>query len=378
MLHSLLPRIVLVILSLSFPNFLHAASAPPSYEIIDLGALQTTGSVNGINDNGQVVGNNTAPFVYDNGTFTTLTASGGYLGYAVGLNNAGQVAARFTPNGQGGNSFASLYAGGVLTQLGTISGASGTSQSAGINSSGQIVGNSSYPSDNTAKQHAFLYSGGVMHDIDSLGGTYSYALAVNNTGQVAGYVNASGGTYFHAFLFTGGSMTDLGTLTGGLESMAACLNASGQVAGKANSAGDDFPTRSPLHAFLYSGGTMTDLGTLGGNASQAEGINDAGSVVGTSLLAGNTVSHAFLHTGGTMYDLNTLIAAQGNPGNITLTEAVAINSHGWIVGKGTVPTAGSTGGQKNVGQAGNFHAFLAKPRATRALATECLLLLGSQ
>jgi probable HAF family extracellular repeat protein len=53
-------------------------------------------------------------------------------------------------------------------------------------------------------------------------------------------------------------MTDLGTL-GGTTSAANGLNAVGQVVGlSATTSGDQ-------HAFLYSGGIMTDLGTLGAN-----------------------------------------------------------------------------------------------------------------
>ena len=77
------------------------------------------------------------------------------------------------------------------------------------------------------------------------------------------------------------SITDLGYAVN-----PTCINNNGQVAG-------DFetpPFSGNYHAFLYSGGTLTDLGTLGGSSSQAYGINDNGQVVGES-------GNAFLYSG---------------------------------------------------------------------------------
>src|SRR5215510_14995213 len=72
------------------------------------------------------------------------------------------------------------------------------------------------------------------------------------------------------------SITDLGTL-GGATSTACGINDRGQVAGNSAIASGE------LHAFLWDGGTMTDLGTLPGRAfSGARFINNRGQVVGSS------------------------------------------------------------------------------------------------
>jgi probable HAF family extracellular repeat protein len=63
------------------------------------------------------------------------------------------------------------------------------------------------------------------------------------------------------------------------------------------------------HAFLYTGHQMTDLGTLGDgeNASSGTGINNMGQVVGTVDFATGD-SHAFLYYDGQMTDLGTFPA----------------------------------------------------------------------
>jgi len=52
-----------------------------------------------------------------------------------------------------------------------------------------------------------------MTDLGTLGGTESLARGINDSGQVVGY-SATASGHWYAFLYYGGTMADLGTLGG--------------------------------------------------------------------------------------------------------------------------------------------------------------------
>jgi probable HAF family extracellular repeat protein len=275
------------------------------YLVTDLGP----GYYTALNDAGQVAGSSSAgpgetyhAYLYSGGTKTDLGLFGGTDTYATALNNAGQVVGYSLSGTTGPQGF--LYSQGKMTSL------SGLGAVAGINDAGQVVGNTN---------HATLYGGGVLTDLGTLGGDSSSAAGINASGRVAGWSYTAQGAN-HAFLYSGGKMTDLGSLGGG-SSFAFGLNFSGQVVGQAT-----LPSTIP-HAFLYSGGKMIDLGNLGLGASSAYAINNVDQIVGWSSTP-SAPKHAFLYTGGKMIDLNTLLP-QGTA--FTLNVAYAINNRGQIL-----------------------------------------------
>lgn len=72
-----------------------------------------------------------------------------------------------------------------------------------------------------------------------------------------------------------GRMRELPGL-GGRESWASAINNRGQVAGYSKTKARD------SHAVLWQNGKVIDVGTLGGAWSYAEAINDRGEIVGSS------------------------------------------------------------------------------------------------
>jgi probable HAF family extracellular repeat protein len=207
------------------------------------------------------------------------------------------------------------------------------SETHGMNSSGGVVGE--FEVTNSISVGAFWFHDGSRTDLGHLAGTpYAIAWAVNTTNQIVGESNMGFDT--HAFLYTNGVMSDLGTLggsfTGGYSS-AHAINGSGQIVGESSTS---FMSANTIHAVLYNGTTKTDLGAIGGNYSSANGINSAGVVVGESdvVQAGVTNVHAFVYTNSPMKDLGTLGGAYSS--------AKGINDSATIVGESDEVISGVT------------------------------------
>jgi probable HAF family extracellular repeat protein len=144
-----------------------------------------------------------------------------------------------------------------------------------------------------------------MQDIGTLGG-FSTAFAINNAGEIVGEslttATATTAANTRAFLFANGTMRDLGAVNGG-SSSARAINNVGQIVGFTSTPGaaDVFPPQDK-HAMIFtlSDNTMRDLNALipansGWVLLSANGINDAGQIVGEGVHNGNSGS-AFLLT----------------------------------------------------------------------------------
>ena len=223
-----------------------------------------------------------------------------------------------------------------VTDLGTLGG--NESYAYGVNLSGQVAGTSQLTSS-AYPNHAFLTSPNspINPATDSLGaldgGSWSDAYAVNDSGEVVGYSDLGPMGGYHAFLYSGGTMTDLGSLrsiAGAAGSIAYAINASGQAVGRAQT------NDSSTHAFRTSPDSpinpaTDDLGTLpGARDSEAHGINASGQVVGWSDVGGPYGYHAFFWDAATgMQDLGLLPGSDGS-------QAYAINDSGQVVGSAWV------------------------------------------
>jgi probable HAF family extracellular repeat protein len=254
-----------------------------------------------------------------------------------------------------------------------------------MNDSGVIVGYCMAPGNTATK--GFVWANGSYTFLDSLGGVYTRAYGVNDSGQVVGQYRRAD-NMFRAFIWQNGTMQDLNIGDSSVGNIAYSINDNGVVAGAYGSrwgfvlkngatsllptlsgdigvlpyainnhdvaAGKSFGTGTPhLSAVDWTSGSVASLG-LGGNQSWASAINDNGLIIGQCDTGGflwdaGSLSYydgylyainnngeivgvnytASLVKNGQLFNLNDLIA----PGSLsTLSAAYAINDNGDIAG----------------------------------------------
>lgn len=229
------------------------------------------------------------------------------------------------------------------------------SRGKGINERGEIIGVYNVPPPQFFYTYPFLYSteSGIL-EIETIGGLEGWALDINESTEVVGYVEAEKNK---AFIWTEDEgMQELPNGEG--NSAAIAINNIGQIVGVS----DDYPVMwteegekvnlgaltgdaldinnlgqilirsEDAHAFVWTEEDgMVPLETLGGEGSTPRRINDRGEIVGWSQIESGEY-HAFLHTeeNGIM-DLETLGGAQ--------SIALSINNFGWVVGHSDIAPA---------------------------------------
>jgi probable HAF family extracellular repeat protein len=143
--------------------------------------------------------------------------------FAFGMNNAGDVVGSSSANPFASpQTHAFIAIGNVMTDLGVLGVSPGatdaqiTSTASAINNSGQIVGSSTFNHPASVPfnaVHAFLTTATrPMQDLGTLGGNSSSATGINASGQIVGRSTTTGEVATHGFLYSGGIMYDLNNL----------------------------------------------------------------------------------------------------------------------------------------------------------------------
>lgn len=320
----------------------HFSIGAPLYSVTDLGTLGgPTSTAWGINNRGQIVGWSDTmdgwshAFIWSESQMHDLGTFGGTNSHALGINDHGFVVGWAGTSNNANRAF--LHDTTKMVNLGTLGGNSSGANA--IDSANRIVGDSV---DSAGYLGGFIYTNSTMTRLP-INTVFCIPTSISDNGQIVGEYAGFGQ---HGFLYSQRGFTDLGVLPGASftgPSSAYDINSAGDIVGKAESSTGQY------HAFVYSGGQMVDIGTLlppGYDlaSSTAYGINNFGEIVGVSTATFTGEDHAFLFQQGTMLDLNSIVLPDTG---WVLQEAHRINDRGEIIGAGR--------------HYGASHAFVASP-----------------
>lgn len=306
--------------------------------------LDTQGAVGstawGLNDSGQVTGHVTA---LDGGTRASLWQPYGarveleHMGSALSsrasaIDAAGTVVGvsvlGLAPDSP--EYFATVWSrDGRARALATLG--PGQSWANGINDAGHIVGAFSHIVASQSRTDAVRWDAdGTFHTLASLGGNYSQANGINGRGQVVGYSGTADGGGGAVLWESDGSIRQLTVLGAEMRfTWATRINAHGQVVGQSHASFEDAQARART---WLPDGSVQALPQGGAIGASAYALNDAGTVVGFSILGGGQ-HRATIWEQGTAQDLNRFIDAELAQAGWYFSEARAINEGGWVAGE---------------------------------------------
>ena len=330
-------------------------AAPPFYRVTDLGTLGKVAGISvadGINNRGQIVCHYSLdkgdtpqlPFLWENGKLKRLHLppqiyDNGPRPWSI--NNRGELAG--TVAGDEFDQRACLITGGHLQLLKRLGEGFSINkgEAYGINDSGQIVGYTSIRQDphfvTDPIPHAVLWQNGVVHDLGTLGGPASVAFVINEEGDVVGISDGPHGKNY-VFLYHAGKLVPLSSPPEKADFSPIGMNGLDQIVGTSDAKSVDKFGQGRDVPVLWSGKVLTNLchGNKKYKYGTANAINFEGQIVGSvndgeADEDGGYANHAELWKDGSGYDLNKCV--QPTAGWM-LSEAISINSHGWIVGTG--------------------------------------------
>jgi probable HAF family extracellular repeat protein/uncharacterized repeat protein (TIGR03803 family) len=229
----------------------------------------TDGNLYGIMDVGGANGGGTIFKITLSGTLTTLYNVCSQSGCPDGQYPAGGLV-----QATDGNLYGTTDDGGSMRNINSPSLFPSGTEAYGINNAGEVVGTGYLSSSNF---HAFLYSGGKMKDIGPAGAFQATAYAINTTGQIVGTYSLNSGAS-GTFLYTNGKMTVIPNPSDSRGGFGIAINDNGEIVGTL------YPSAGGSHAAKFSSGAWTDLGNFtGAQGSGATAIHGAGQIVGTAI-----------------------------------------------------------------------------------------------
>jgi len=266
--------------------------------VVDLGTLGGLSSnAAAINDKGEVLGNWTTAsgerrgFIYYRGTRRDIGVIAGQFTTFTDINNAGYItatgAAAEFPSGV--RSYLRAP-GGTYRDIGNLPFPEPTLTNAlALNNRNAIAGESGELTFPDQPLRAFTWTRGVMRDLGDFGFAPNGGQAINDRGQITGYMSVPTGFRSRvAFVYSHGRLTNIDGRPSTVEERSSTgngINNYGHVVGASDH----------LSGFIYRGRKMQSLNALidrrlGWDIASPEAINDAGQIAATAYRGG--VSYA--------------------------------------------------------------------------------------